>query len=70
MIKFADKVHTPKQRAQADILASLGSAWASVENDDDMTDREKALVLEQLDKQMSRIEKMFGYVPGSWMRGY
>ena len=71
MIKdFSGNKITPKQRAQEEILSMIGKAWASVENDPDMTEREREQVLDQMSKQYARIEKLFGYEPFSWMRGY
>ena len=32
-------------------------------------DTERASVLAEMDNQFKRIEKMFGYVPGSWTKG-
>lgn len=69
-----DEKVTPKAKAQEMLLDALSIAFYKLEVADssdisDMTEREKTLVWEQMDKQMKRIEKMFGYVEGSCNRG-
>jgi hypothetical protein len=51
-----------KERAQDELMHSLANAFYSDEAKD------KA-VFAEMDKQMKRIEKLFGYKPGSWRRG-
>ncbi len=36
---------------------------------EEMTPREKALVEDQIVKQKERVEKLFGFEPGSWSFG-
>ena len=61
---MTDKKQTPKQVAQAAIL-SCAQVVFDAYHSESMSKREK----EQLDKQFRRIEKMFGYIEGSWHRG-
>lgn len=65
---------TPKQVAQGELLRGMQVAFVRLmdggsANIDAMTAREKDLVWDQMNKQMSRIEKLFGFEPGSWQRG-
>lgn len=65
---------TPKEKAQEILLQSMQIAFvrmsdAASEDISNMTDREKDLVWKQMDKQMARIEKMFGCEPHSFQRG-
>lgn len=63
---------TPKRKAQDELMGSMQVAFnwhESGHTSDRMTEREKTLVWEQMDKQMARIEKLFGYTVGSWTRG-
>lgn len=50
-----------KQKAQDELMLALQTAFYN----EDLTDEER----EEMSKQMERIEKMFGYTPGSWLRG-
>ena len=66
MIKnIHNKKVTPKQAAQEAIMFAATNACYHIDTES-MTDREIDLVREQLEKQKQRIEKMFGYEPGSW----
>ena len=59
-----------KHRAQDELLSAMGVAFMRIHEDStDMSDEERQLVLEKMDQQMLRVEKLFGYVPGSWTRG-
>lgn len=60
---------TPKQRAQEMLLSAAGNAVYALEDDSELTESEKARVLDQLEKQFQRIERTFGYEPGSWSMG-
>ena len=66
---MAPKV-TPKTQAQENLLDVLAIAFIRWEEDPegDPTDRQRRIVRDHMDKQMRRIEKMFGYIPGSWAR--
>jgi hypothetical protein len=62
---FGRKV-TPKQKAQDLLLHSMVTALYALNDDPRLTDHEREKVLDQLNKQKARVEKMFGYEPGSW----
>jgi cob(I)alamin adenosyltransferase len=63
---------TPKQRAQNEILHAITNslhqfdATLTTDEQKNMTQREYDLVCAHIVKQTRRIEKMFGYEPGSW----
>lgn len=72
--KQADLKVTAKHKAQELLLHAMQIAFVRVidGNDGDidkMTEREKDLLWEQMDKQMARVEKAFGYEPRSFQRG-
>jgi hypothetical protein len=48
------------------IMESVVASMYQLERDDEMTDRERRLVEDQIVKLKERIEKMLGYEPGSW----
>jgi len=50
-----------KELAQDELMHSLANAFYG----DDAKDK---AVFAEMDKQMKRIEKLFGYKPGSWSR--
>ena len=54
-----------KQQAQEIILQALISAYYQISDHDDLTDDEKKLLAEAIDEQHRRVEKLFGYIPGS-----
>ena len=60
-----------KRKAQDEILQmAMQSMLATSErNLDDLNDKDMTLLTGEMDKQLERIEKLFGYVPGSWTRG-
>ena len=60
-----------KRKAQAEILdAAMQSTIRTAEmNLDGLNDKDMIDLIAEMDNQLKRIEKMFGYVPGSWMRG-
>lgn len=60
---------TPKQMAQDLLLASMVTAMYRLNELEGLTDRERAQVEDQLQKQLRRVEKLFGYTPGSWKFG-
>jgi hypothetical protein len=50
-----------KQEAQKELLEAMQVAFNNIEA--------SSAIYEEADKQMRRVEKMFGYVEGSWGRG-
>lgn len=51
-----------KQKARFQLLAAIQTAFSDYNNHSEE-------MKEEMSKQMERVEKMFGYVPGSWQRG-
>jgi len=69
MIKSLDGERlTPKQKAQELVLDAIVSVvmYRLNEEEGQMTEREKAQVEDQIVKQKERVEKLFGFQPGSW----
>jgi len=60
-----------KKKAQAEILnVAMQSMFRTADmNLDGLNDKDMITLTDEMDKQLRRIEKMFGYVPGSWRRG-
>ena len=50
-----------KHKAQDELLSAMQVAFNTLAVDSDLW--------VEADKQMERVEKLFGYVPGSWNRG-
>jgi|GEM_PF-6511431 len=74
IVKQIDVKVTPKQKAQEELLMSMQIAFVRLMDGgsadiDGMTEREKELLWEHMDKQMARVEKLFGYEPHSFQRG-
>jgi hypothetical protein len=60
---------TPKEKAQQLLMDSMMTAVIRLHEgyeSDAMTPREQALVVEHLEKQKQRVERLFGYDLGSW----
>ena len=60
-----------KEQAQAELLHALSTAFYRVADEagyDGMDDEAREMCYADLDEQMKRIEKLFGYEPGSWSR--
>lgn len=57
-----------KQISQDEIMNGIQIAFSTIDNHQ-ISDEEKELLIAEMDKQMSRIEKLFGYSIGSWGRG-
>lgn len=57
---------TPKQKAQDLLMSAMMTALYALNDDPSMTPAEKERVAEQMEKQKQRVEKLFGYEPGSW----
>lgn len=63
---------TAKHKAQEQLMRALQIAFVQHmdgHSTHGMTQREAEMVWQQMDKQMARIEKLFGYEPNSWNRG-
>lgn len=58
-----------KQDAQDRLLHAMIGAFYAVGDDDEMSDDDKNQMIAAMSNQMKRVEKMFGYVPGSCPRG-
>ena len=66
-----------KEKAQAHLMTGMQAAFNQVpdlfsscfEAPDCYSPEEMQEVLTEMDKQMRRVEKLFGYTPGSWGRG-
>lgn len=62
-----------KDKAHFELMAAMQVSFHAVTDRisgsyiEDDTERE--LIIAEMDKQMKRVEKMFGYIPGSWTRG-
>ena len=52
-----------KRAAQSELLSRMQCAFDTTYED------KSPELLAEMDQQMRRVEKMFGYVPGSWARG-
>jgi hypothetical protein len=59
-----------KRKAQNEILhTAMQAILVTAENNSDgMNEAEMAELKTEMDNQLKRIEKMFGYEPGSWQR--
>lgn len=57
-----------KEEAQSRLLSAMSIAFNQVE-DTYLTREQKDALSEMMDREMKRVEKMFGYDPGSFMRG-
>lgn len=58
-----------KMVAQDRILTAISGAFYSVSDDPDLNAKDREAVIDELDRQFRRVEKLFGYEPGSWLRG-
>jgi hypothetical protein len=56
-----------KDQAQTLLLSCMAGAFYKV-TDRDMSVEEATALRAEMDRQMSRVEKLFGFVPGSWGR--
>ena len=62
-----------KEKARCELMLATQVAFHAMTETyggsyiEDDTDRNA--VIAEMDEQFKRIEKMFGYVPGSWQRG-
>ena len=53
-----------KQQAQAELMSTMQIAFAGIPKNPAEAD-----VTAEMSRQMERVEKLFGYEPGSWVRG-
>jgi len=58
-----------KHAAQDEIMAAIVGAYYRVGDDTTLTDDERDTLLQEIDRQHKRIEKLFGFEPGSCGRG-
>jgi hypothetical protein len=58
-----------KQEAQDALMQSMTAAFYAINDNDDMTEEQREALYAAADEQMRRVEKLFGYEPGSWLRG-
>lgn len=54
-----------KQTAQNELVSAMQVAFNSVTD----SEEDSPALVEEMNKQFERVEKLFGYVPGSWNRG-
>lgn len=57
-----------KQVAQDQLMNAMQVAFSYV-HDNEEEGIERDILIAEMDKQMSRVEKLFGYEPGSFTRG-
>lgn len=58
-----------KEAAQDAMMHSLQSVTYFISDNHDWNEREKQQVFDAFETQFRRIEKIFGYDPGSWGMG-
>jgi hypothetical protein len=58
-----------KQKAQDLLLLATTTAFIRLIDDDTLTHNERHELYAEMDKQLIRVEKLFNYEPGSWLRG-
>lgn len=62
-----------KEKAREELMIEAQIAFTAIgdiRNGSYIEDEtERAAVFAEMDNQFKRIEKLFGYVPGSWQRG-
>ncbi len=62
-----------KSKAREELLMAMQVAFEAVHMNNSGSyiedDTERQAVTAEMDKQFARVEKIFGYVPGSWARG-
>ena len=70
MTDSTDKLTKTEIKAEAKLrlLQAIGTAFYPVYEDGRLSKENAEIVAEEMDKQMERVEKMFGYVPGSFFR--
>lgn len=54
-----------KHKAQDEIMHAIGGRFTTLADYEELTPE----LRDAMDAQMRRIEKLFGYDPGSWLRG-
>ena len=62
-----------KEKAHEELMTAMQVAFHSVGDYHDGSyiedEKERAIILKEMEKQFCRVEKLFGYIPGSWQRG-
>lgn len=62
-----------KENARRELLIAMQTSFSAITERNSGSyiedDTERQAVFAEMDKQMERVEKIFGYVPGSWARG-
>ena len=57
-----------KEDAQDKLLAALPTAFYAIADDENIPEETKQVLYKELNNQMARIEKLFGYEPYTWGR--
>lgn len=63
-----DQQETIKEEAQSRLMSAMQVAFDALE-DSSLLPRDKDNLREAMSGQMARVERIFGYAPGSWSRG-
>ena len=63
-----------KDKAQRHLMSAMQIAFTQVAENSmgvygEYSDQEGEIILAEMDEQMKRVEKLFGFKPGSWTRG-
>ena len=58
-----------REQVQDILMSALGTAFYQVSDDRTLPEAEKEVLIKEMSRQMERIERLFGYDPGSWPRG-
>ena len=62
-----------KLKAQSELMLAMQIAFCAIEEENGGSyiedDTERELMVAEMDNQFKSVEKLFGYVPGSWTRG-
>lgn len=65
-----ERVSPKRKAAEILIIAMTNTAFNELKMDEnDMTDRERQAVVDQMERFKERVEKVLGYEPGSWEWG-
>ena len=58
-----------KQKAQDALMTAAQSGFYAIYEKGNVNEEDAKIIAKEMDIQMTRIEKLFGYTPGSWGRG-
>lgn len=58
-----------KRAAQDQLMAAMQTAFYAIYESGEVAPEDQDAVRDEADRQMRRVEKLFGYEPGSWGRG-